>query len=83
MGFGDALLAVAVSAAVEGFILHRTVFPDTTFHTLCFAAFGVNAFLKFIVYDFLIYPFFLSSLRHLPHVPVRRPPIKMLGVYLL
>ena len=75
MGFGDALLAVAVSAAVEGYILHRTVFLESTFHTLCFAAFAVNAFLKFIVYDFFVYPLLLNPLRHLPRIPVRSPGI--------
>lgn len=68
----DTLLAVAVSAAVEGYILHRTVFVENTFHILFFAAFGANLFLKFIVYDIFVYPSFLDPLRHLPRVKVSR-----------
>lgn len=65
----DSLLSIAALSAVEGYLLQHTVFSDHAFRTVAFAAFGVNLALK-VIWDVLIYPFFVTPLRHLPQVNV-------------
>ena len=66
MGLNDTLLAAAFLAVAEAHVLKQTVYPNYVFRNLYLVAFGVNIFLKFIVYNIFIYPFFLNPLRHLP-----------------
>ncbi|KAI9927293.1 hypothetical protein ASPWEDRAFT_177754 [Aspergillus wentii DTO 134E9] len=63
----DSLLSIAALSAVEGYLLQHTVFSDHAFRTVAFAAFGFNLALK-VIWDVLIYPFFVTPLRHLPQV---------------
>lgn len=67
---GDKVLAFAVLAAAESYLLQRTVFLDTAFRTIFFGAFAVNLALR-VFYNVMIYPFFVNPLRHLPRVRVR------------
>lgn len=74
MGFSHDLLVVASLAVAGGYLLNRTALPDHTLHNLCLTIFGINFFLRFIVYGLFIYPFLLNPLRHLPKVKVRVTP---------
>ena len=73
MGFDDALFAIAILSAVEGYLLQHTVFLDDAFRTVCIGAFGVNLVLK-AIWDMLVFPFCVNPLRHLPQAPVSLEP---------
>lgn len=61
------LLALAALAIAEGYILRRTVFIEANFHIICLAALSVNLLIQ-LIWAALIYPLFVTPLRHLPSV---------------
>lgn len=69
MAAGDSFPALALFTLIEAYLLQRTVFADESFRTVILGAFGVNILLKGI-YSLIIWPYFLSPLRHLPTAPV-------------
>jgi hypothetical protein len=69
MGIGDKLAAIAALSAVESYLLQRTVLPDQAFRSLALWTFWSNIGLR-VLYDIVIYPYFLNPLRHLPRVQV-------------
>lgn len=66
----DSLLAAILLSLLEGFFLQRTYLGEYTFRTVTLGAFGVNLLLL-AIWNLLIYPYFITPLRHLPTVPVR------------
>lgn len=66
----DSLLAAILLSLLEGFFLQRTYLGEYTFRTVTLGAFGVNLLLL-AIWNLLIYPYFVTPLRHLPTVPVR------------
>ncbi|KAL4893634.1 cytochrome P450 [Aspergillus ambiguus] len=64
----DTFLTTVLLSLLEGFLLQRTYLVDSTFRTVTLGAFGVNLALL-AVYNILIYPYFITPLRHLPTVP--------------
>lgn len=73
MPLGDSIPGLVAFALVEAFFLQRTVFADETLRTVLLGALGVNVVVM-VVYTLIIWPLFLSPLRHLPTVPVRQSP---------
>lgn len=71
MGFGDSFLALATASVGAGYLLQRTLLPDTSFRTACLEAFGVSLLLK-AIWAVVIYPFFFNPLRKLPQVGVSK-----------
>ncbi|KAH8432508.1 cytochrome P450 [Aspergillus melleus] len=61
----DSLLFLLAFSLLEGYLLQRSVFLDVAFRKLCLASFGLNLVLLGI-WNVLIYPFFVTPLRHLP-----------------
>jgi hypothetical protein len=71
MLFTEELLANAAITSAETFILVWTAaFPQYTFTGLLVRAFGINLALQ-LFWDFIIYPYLVNPLRHLPLVKVR------------
>lgn len=68
----DSLLAAILLSLLEGFLLQRSYLAEHTFRTVTLGAFGVNLLLL-AIWNFLIYPYFVTPLRHLPTVPVCSP----------
>lgn len=64
----DSLLAAILLSLLEGFFLQRTYLGEYTFRTVTLGAFGVNLLLL-AIWNLLIYPYFVTPLRHLPTVP--------------
>ena len=63
------MLPLLALTLTEAFILQRSVFTDTPFRSIAIGSAAVNLVLLGI-YKFLIWPFFLNPLRHLPKAPV-------------
>ncbi|KAL3476654.1 cytochrome P450 [Aspergillus californicus] len=63
----NSLLAILLSL-LEGFFLQRTYFGEYTFCKVILGAFGVNLLLL-AIWNVLVYPYFVTPLRHLPTVP--------------
>ncbi|PLB48551.1 putative cytochrome P450 monooxygenase [Aspergillus steynii IBT 23096] len=61
----DQLLLLVAFSLLEGYLLQRSIFLDVAFRTLCLASFGLNLVLLGI-WNVLIYPIFVTPLRHLP-----------------
>ncbi|KAA8644898.1 hypothetical protein EYZ11_007489 [Aspergillus tanneri] len=61
----DSWLVLSGLTLVEAYLLHRSLFPDLTLRYVGLATFGVNLTLL-CIWKILIYPFFVSPLRHLP-----------------
>ena len=65
----DLMLALITLSLVEGFLLQRTVFVDLTFRTVTLSSVAVNLVLV-AIWNTLIYPYFVTPLRHLPTISV-------------
>ena len=65
----DWVLVLITLSLLEGFLLQRTVFVDLTFRTVTLSSVGVNLVLV-AVWNTLIYPYFITPLRHLPTISV-------------
>lgn len=65
-------LAVANVAAIlaGGFLAYANVFPNIDYKLILLGTMGI-AFILQMVYDFIIFPYMISSLKHLPKVKVR------------
>lgn len=63
------LPTVAGLTILESYVLQRTVFLELAFHNLCLRVLVVNIVLK-LLYHVVLWPRFLSPLRHLPQVKV-------------
>lgn len=66
------MLSILTLTLVEAFLLQRSVFTDAPFRTVALGAAAVNLALL-VIYNWLIWPFFLNPLRHLPRAPVCVP----------
>ncbi|KAF7592398.1 hypothetical protein BBP40_000316 [Aspergillus hancockii] len=64
----DSLLVLIAISLLEGFLLQRSVLVDSAFRTLTLGALGVNLALA-AIWKSLIYPYFVTPLRHLPTIP--------------
>ncbi|PGH31459.1 hypothetical protein GX50_05754 [[Emmonsia] crescens] len=64
------LPTVAGLTILESYVLQRTVFLELAFHNLCLRVLVVNIVLK-LLYHVVLWPRFLSPLRHLPQVKGR------------
>ncbi|OJJ53324.1 hypothetical protein ASPSYDRAFT_61978 [Aspergillus sydowii CBS 593.65] len=62
------MLSILALTLVEAFLLQRSVFTDAPFRTVALGAAAVNLALL-VIYNWLIWPFFLNPLRHLPRAP--------------
>lgn len=65
----DSLVLLLAFSLLEGYLLQRSVFLDVAFRTLCLSSFGLNLVLLGI-WNILIYPLFVTPLRHLPTLGV-------------
>lgn len=63
-------------AIIQGYIVQHFFFPEYHFRTTVFTSLCLNVFL-YAFYRLLIYPYFLSPLRHLPTIP-GRPHVKII-----
>ncbi|PGH00588.1 hypothetical protein GX51_05687 [Blastomyces parvus] len=63
-------------SVLESYILQRTVLPESAFYGLCLRLLAVNIVLK-LLYHVVIWPRFLSPLRHLPLVKGRLNMVKV------
>ncbi|OGM41331.1 cytochrome P450 monooxygenase [Aspergillus bombycis] len=63
----DLMLTLITLSLLEGFLLQRTVFVDLTFRTVTLGSLGVNLLLV-AIWNTLIYPYFVTPLRHLPTI---------------
>ncbi|KAJ5587993.1 uncharacterized protein N7459_003758 [Penicillium hispanicum] len=68
MAMGGGLPALTGFTLIEAYLFHRTVFGDESFWAVVLGAFGVNLSVL-ACWSLLMWPFFLSPLRHLPTVP--------------
>lgn len=66
------MLPILAVTLAEAFLLQRSFFTDTPFRTVALCSAAVN-FVLLGIHNFLIWPFFLNPLRHLPSAPVRPP----------
>lgn len=69
----DSLLFLLTFSLLEAYLLQRSVFFDLAFRTLCLASVGLNLVLLGI-WNIIIYPYFVTPLRHLPTLSVSPPP---------
>ena len=65
----DLMLILITLSLLEGFLLQRADFVDLTFRTATLGSLGVNLVLV-IIWNTLIYPYFVTPLRHLPTISV-------------
>ncbi|KAB8258464.1 cytochrome P450 [Aspergillus pseudonomiae] len=63
----DLMLILITLSLLEGFLLQRADFVDLTFRTATLGSLGVNLVLV-IIWNTLIYPYFVTPLRHLPTI---------------
>lgn len=68
----DSLLFLLTFSLLEAYLLQRSVFFDLAFRTLCLASVGLNLVLLGI-WNIIIYPYFVTPLRHLPTLSVSPP----------
>lgn len=80
--FKEELMAnLALSTAATVFLVWAGVFPGWSFKSLFPSVFAVNFPLQ-LIWDIVIYPYFVSPLRHLPLVPVPLSPFFLI-LYML
>ncbi|GFN20539.1 hypothetical protein AtubIFM55763_005734 [Aspergillus tubingensis] len=63
----DSLVLLAASL-VEGYLLQHSLLPDWAFRSVTLLALAGNLILRF-VWGFIIYPYWVNPLRHLPTLP--------------
>ncbi|KAF9889511.1 hypothetical protein FE257_007221 [Aspergillus nanangensis] len=63
----DSTLLLVLLSLVEGYLFQRFVFLESAFRTVTLGALGVNL-VVLIIWNALIYPFFITPVRHLPTV---------------
>ncbi|KAJ5260532.1 hypothetical protein N7478_012137 [Penicillium angulare] len=68
MAAGDRLPGLGIFSLIEAYFLQRTIFANETFPIVCLGTLSVNLTLL-ALWSVVIYPFFLSPLRHLPTLP--------------
>jgi hypothetical protein len=65
----DSLLLLIALSLLESFLLHRSVFVDSTFRTVTLCSLGANLVLA-AIWNIVVYPYFVTPLRHLPTISV-------------
>ena len=66
MDSGLALLSVSL---VEAYLLQRSLLPDWAFRSVTVLSLAGNLTLR-LIWGLVVYPYFVTPLRHLPTLPV-------------
>jgi hypothetical protein len=65
----EVAVANLAALAAGSFLAYAGVFPNIDYRLVLLGAMGI-AFILQMVYDFVIFPYMLSSMKHLPKVKV-------------